>query len=193
MDRLDRGQFVETVGVAPGEEAMTGALVRAAGVVVVDRAEEIGEALRGAGSDVGDQRRHDDRAAEGLRPAGDGREKHGGGFRRRAGFRRRQRLRFRFLVHAAPCFYLRLQQLAEHTRRAGSLSEMQIRVLEAKLAYLAKATGRLGRIDWRNAFVGAIAAFILAAALPPESARALILGLLRVIGHLYGLPELPGG
>jgi hypothetical protein len=87
----------------------------------------------------------------------------------------------------------RLQQLAEHARRAGSLSEMQIRVLEAKLAYLAKATGRLGRIDWRNAFVGAIAAFILAAALPPKSARALILGLLRVIGHLYGLPELPGG
>ena len=88
MDRLDRGQLVEAVGVAPGEEVLAGALIRGAGVVVGDRAEEIGEAFRGAGSDVGDQRRHDDRPAEGLRPAGDGREKHGGGVRRQAGFRR---------------------------------------------------------------------------------------------------------
>ena len=106
MDRLDRGQLVEAVGVAPGEEVLAGALIRGAGVVVGDRAEEIGEAFRGAGSDVGDQRRHDDRPAEGLRPAGDGREKHGGGVRRRAGLRRRQRLRFRFLVHAAPVFLI---------------------------------------------------------------------------------------
>src|ERR1700677_1659190 len=32
MDRLDRGQLVEAIGVAPGEEAMTGALVRGAGL-----------------------------------------------------------------------------------------------------------------------------------------------------------------
>jgi hypothetical protein len=98
MDRLDRGQLVEAGGVAPGDEVLAGALIRRAGVVVGDRAEEIGEAFRGAGSDVGDQRRHDDRPAEGLR----GREKHGGGVRRQAEFRRRQRLRFRFLIHAAP-------------------------------------------------------------------------------------------
>jgi hypothetical protein len=67
MNRFDHRQFVEALGVAPGEEAVTGALVRAAGVVVVDRAEEIGEAFRGAGTDVGDQRRHDDRPAEGVR------------------------------------------------------------------------------------------------------------------------------
>jgi hypothetical protein len=87
----------------------------------------------------------------------------------------------------------RLQELAGDVRRAVSLSEAQIRLLDAKLDYLAKAAGRLGRIDWRNAFVGAIAGFILVAALPPESARALIFGFLRVIGHFYGLPELPGG
>jgi len=78
MNRFDRCQLVEALGVAPGEEAMTGALICAASVVVVDRAEEIGEAFRGAGSDVGDQRRHDDRPAEWLR----GREKHGGCIRR---------------------------------------------------------------------------------------------------------------
>jgi hypothetical protein len=64
MNRLDRGQFVDAGGVAPGEEVLAGALVRAAGVVVVDRAEEIGEAFRGAGADVGDERRHDDRPPE---------------------------------------------------------------------------------------------------------------------------------
>jgi hypothetical protein len=67
MDRLDRGQLVETVGVAPAEEVLTGALIRRAGVVVGDRAEEIGEAFRRAGSDVSDQRPHDDRPAERLR------------------------------------------------------------------------------------------------------------------------------
>jgi hypothetical protein len=87
----------------------------------------------------------------------------------------------------------RLQELAGDVRRAASLSEAQTRLLEAKLDYLAKAAGRLGRIDWRNVFVAAIVSFILAAALPPESARALIFGFLRVIGHFYGLPELPGG
>jgi hypothetical protein len=49
MNRLDRGQFVEAIGVAPSEEAMARALVRGAGLVVGDRAEEIGEAFRGAG------------------------------------------------------------------------------------------------------------------------------------------------
>jgi hypothetical protein len=87
MARLDRGQLVEAVGVAPGEEVLAGALLCGAGVVVADRAEEIGEAFRGAGSDVGDQRRHDDRPAErGPGPGGriDGRQAVGGG--RREGF-----------------------------------------------------------------------------------------------------------
>ena len=83
MDRLDRGQLVEAVGVAPGEEALTGALVRGAGVVVGDRAEEIGEAFRRAGSDVGDEHRHHDRPAEAVLRI-DGRQALGGG--RREGF-----------------------------------------------------------------------------------------------------------
>jgi hypothetical protein len=64
MDRLDRGQLVEAGCVAPGEEVLTGALVRGASVVVGDRAEEIGEAFGRARADVGDQRWHDDRPAE---------------------------------------------------------------------------------------------------------------------------------
>jgi hypothetical protein len=87
----------------------------------------------------------------------------------------------------------RLQQLAEHVERTHSLSSAQMRVLSAKLDYLVKAAGRLGRIDWRNAFAGVILGFILSAALPPEAARDILLGLFRGIGHFIGLPELPPG
>jgi hypothetical protein len=86
----------------------------------------------------------------------------------------------------------RLRELAEQTRRAYSLSEAQTRVLNAKLDYLVGASGRLGRIDWRNALVGAILGFVLNAALPPEYAPDILLKLLRPIGHFFGLPELPG-
>lgn len=88
--------------------------------------------------------------------------------------------------------------MAEYVRRTYSLSEEQMRVLDAKINYhLVEAAGRLGRTDWRGLFVGVIVSYILTAALPPESARSIFLTfmtLLRAIGHLYGqkLPELPG-
>jgi hypothetical protein len=87
----------------------------------------------------------------------------------------------------------RLQEVSEHARLTYSLSGAQMRVLDAKLDYLINAAGRLGRIDWRNAVVGAILSTIFTAALPPEFARDILLGLLRAISHLYGLPELPSG
>jgi hypothetical protein len=86
----------------------------------------------------------------------------------------------------------RLPKLAKYAKRTYSLSGTQMRVLEAKLDYLVDAARRLGRIDWRNVFAGAILSFILSAAVPPESARDIFLTLLRGIGHLYGFPELPG-
>src|ERR1019366_560235 len=87
----------------------------------------------------------------------------------------------------------RLQELAEHARRTNALSGEQMRILDGKLDYLVNAAGRLGRIDWRNAFVGAILGYIVTAALPPD-ARDIVLGLFRAtIGHFYGLSELPGG
>ena len=70
----------------------------------------------------------------------------------------------------------RLQELAEGMRRTYSLSETQMWVLKAKLDYLVEAAGRLGRIDWRNAFAGAILGFILTAAISPDAGRAMILG-----------------
>jgi hypothetical protein len=84
----------------------------------------------------------------------------------------------------------RLRGWAADARRTHSLSEAQTRVLNAKLDYLVNAAGRLGRIDWRNAFVGVILGYVLAAALPPDSARDM---LFRAIGAIFGLPELPSG
>jgi hypothetical protein len=86
----------------------------------------------------------------------------------------------------------RLRELAEKVRHTHSLSEAQMQALNTKLDYLVKAAGRLGRIDWRNALVGAILGLVFTVALPPESARDIIFGLFRAIGQL-GLPELPGG
>lgn len=89
----------------------------------------------------------------------------------------------------------RLQEMKDYARHTYSLSEAQMLDLDAKLDYLVDATGRLGRTDWRGVFVGIILSFALTAALPPESARHILLTLLRSIGHLlgHGFPELPSG
>jgi hypothetical protein len=84
-----------------------------------------------------------------------------------------------------------LQALAEHARRTYSLSPPQIRALEAKVDYLVNAARRLGRIDWRNVCAGASLGYILSTSLPPEAARGMLSALIRAIGHLYGLPDLP--
>jgi AcrR family transcriptional regulator len=69
----------------------------------------------------------------------------------------------------------RLQERRDYARRTYSLSEEQMRVLDAKLDHLVDATGRLGRTDWRGLFFGTMFAFVLTAALPPESARHILL------------------
>ena len=85
----------------------------------------------------------------------------------------------------------RLQTLAEDARRTYSLSAAQVRVLDAKLSYLVNAARRLGRKDWLNVCAGVILTLIIGAVLPPSAPRDMFLGLLRAIGHLYGLPDLP--
>jgi hypothetical protein len=88
-----------------------------------------------------------------------------------------------------------LREIKEYAKERHSLSEEQMESLETRLDYLEEATGRLGRIDWRTAFVGAIVEFILVAALPPETARDIFLMGVRTLGHLFGhpIPELPSG
>jgi hypothetical protein len=88
---------------------------------------------------------------------------------------------------------LRLQEFSEFARRTYSLSEAQTRALDAKLDYLVDAARRLGRIDWRNVVAGVILGWLLAAALPPDSARDMFLQLFRALGHFCGFQELPVG
>jgi hypothetical protein len=87
----------------------------------------------------------------------------------------------------------RLREFAEQARRTHSLSEAQVQALDAKIDSVIDAAGRLGRKDWFGIFAGAILIYIVTAALPPESARDIFLGLVRAIGHFSGLPELPIG
>lgn len=74
-----------------------------------------------------------------------------------------------------------LNEFAEYAQHTYSLSTTQMSDLNAKLDYLAKATDRLGRIDWRNIFIGSIFSFVIAAALSPESARDMFFILMRGI------------
>lgn len=82
-----------------------------------------------------------------------------------------------------------LRRLGKKAQATYSLSEIQTRNLNTKLDYLIGASERLNRIDWREAFIGALISFVLSAALPPESARHLFLMVIGGIGHIYGLPS----
>ena len=85
----------------------------------------------------------------------------------------------------------RLRERARYVSLTYSLSGAQIQALDAKLDDLVEASRRVGRKDWLNIFVGTIAVYILTAAVPPESARGILMTLVRAIGILY--PELPTG
>jgi hypothetical protein len=92
---------------------------------------------------------------------------------------------------------LRLRELEAQVAQTCSLPEREVENLNAKIDYLVKAAGRVGRIDWRNLFVGAVVGYLFTG-IPPEPARCVFQALvkcLRVIGHLYGhgFPELPIG
>ena len=84
---------------------------------------------------------------------------------------------------------VRLQELAKSARDTYSLSQEQMRAIDAKIDYLVKASHRLGRKDWLAIFIATVVNYILTAALPPESVHGLFLTSLRAIGLLY--PELP--
>jgi hypothetical protein len=89
----------------------------------------------------------------------------------------------------------RLREVEAHVRDTYSLTESDFNLLHKKIDYLVDASGRLGRIDWLNIFVGAIVGYILAVGLPPESVHPFMTYLLRAIGQLFehGLPNLQIG
>jgi hypothetical protein len=87
-----------------------------------------------------------------------------------------------------------LRELKDYLSGAHSLSEAQLRLLEERLDYLVDAAGRVGRKDWFLMAAGVMFSYVLAAALPPDSATHILGTLLTSIGHiLWGGPlGLPG-
>ena len=94
-----------------------------------------------------------------------------------------------------------LRELKDHLGRVHSLSEEQARLLDERIAYLVDAASRVGRKDWLLIAAGVIFSYVLAAALPPDSATHIVGTLLTSIGHIlwgghppWGGPlGLPGG
>jgi hypothetical protein len=91
----------------------------------------------------------------------------------------------------------RLRELESQVAQTCTLPERDVENLHAKIDYLVEAAGRVGRIDWRNLFIGGIASYLITG-IPPEPARYIFHALvkcLQVIGHLFGqgFPELPIG
>lgn len=61
------------------------------------------------------------------------------------------------------------------------------------MTYLEGAAERgMGRLDWRNAFLGVTMTLLVESIVPPETVRSLLSLTLGVLGHLFGLspPEL---
>lgn len=87
-----------------------------------------------------------------------------------------------------------LRETKEYIRQTYQLNAAQYSAIDARLDYFAEAASRLGRVDWRNAFVGAFIGLILQAVLPFEPVQELLYMTLRVLAGLFGgeLPELPG-
>jgi hypothetical protein len=88
------------------------------------------------------------------------------------------------------------KQLAEiktHVKQTHALAGDQMQALEERLDYLQDATGRMNRIDWRNAAAGVLLSAIVNAVLPGDATRDVLLMLFRVVGHMFGHPilELP--
>ena len=85
----------------------------------------------------------------------------------------------------------KLEEMKAYVRQAYELTDEQSRAIEARLDYLVHASRRLGRIDWRNALVGAFLGAVVQATLPPEPVRD-ILGLaLRGLAQLFGGMDIP--
>lgn len=89
----------------------------------------------------------------------------------------------------------RLVEIKVYVKRTHSLSEADSLALESRLAYLEEAAKRLGRLDWRNAFLGALMGYLMAAVLPPDTVRALFEIFVSTLGQLFGqdFPRLPSG
>jgi hypothetical protein len=64
----------------------------------------------------------------------------------------------------------------------------ELAAIDEKLDYLVGASARMGRIDWRNAVIGALAALVFDRAANPEIVRFLLRSIGAALNHLLGVP-----
>ena len=80
-----------------------------------------------------------------------------------------------------------LREFREYVHDTHDLSEQQSADLSEKVDYLVEAASRVGRRDWLMMCVGAIVAYLLVAALPPDASRQIvetfISGIAQLLGH----------
>lgn len=89
-----------------------------------------------------------------------------------------------------------LRELSEYVRVNYELSAGQLETIDGRLAYLEGAAKRVGRIDWRNLFVGTIVGLAVDAVIPGTAVNGLLVFGLRMLAGLFGgggMPELPSG
>jgi hypothetical protein len=79
-----------------------------------------------------------------------------------------------------------LRQIQEHMSRTYSLSEAQMRHLEAKLADIAAAAARMGRKDWALWVSAALLGAFVQGILPPEVVQHIMKMTVDGLGYLLG-------
>jgi hypothetical protein len=88
----------------------------------------------------------------------------------------------------------RVDLVRERVVEEHRLDPAQLRALNEQLDELKQAASRLNRLDWRNAFLGAMFSLLLTAAVPPEAIRDIVELTLHSLAGLFGhpFPELHG-
>jgi hypothetical protein len=88
-----------------------------------------------------------------------------------------------------------LAEMRELLVASFELHGEQIRQLDNRVEYLAEATARMGKFDWRGLLTGQLVSLVVTAVIPQHALAVIGPFLTRTIGHLFGgsRPELPGG
>jgi hypothetical protein len=87
----------------------------------------------------------------------------------------------------------KLDLLKASARASYGLTDDQMIQLEAKLDYLADATKRVGRLDWKTLVAGTLLTMVSEAVLPPDTTHRIFAHLLSSVSHVLGHPILQLG
>jgi len=79
-----------------------------------------------------------------------------------------------------------LDEVKQLIRANQALTATQLDAIDSRIDYLAEATERLGRIDWREAFVGSMLGLVVQSVVPPQPIREVMFFVLRAVGHMFG-------